>query len=117
MIPFARTCSAALIAVATLALPARAADWKPLDPAHLALKQPKIDPAADAEALLWEVRVADEVDQRGEPATIYEHYLRVKIFTDRGAKRSRRSIFPTRTGSPWTTSPPAPFAPTDRPLN
>jgi transglutaminase-like putative cysteine protease len=65
--------------------PAGAADWKVLDPAHLAMKQPKIDPAADAEALLWEVRVADDFDSRtGTPTTVYEHYLRAKIFTDRG---------------------------------
>lgn len=70
--------------VAMLALPASAAEWKPLDPAHLALKQPTIDPGADAEALLWEVHVSDEVDPSGSPSTVYEHYLRVKIFTDRG---------------------------------
>jgi hypothetical protein len=82
--PLARRCLVALHVVAALASPVQAADWKPLDPAHLAMKQPKIDPAADAEALIWEVRVADEIDHRGDPATTYEHYLRVKIFTDRG---------------------------------
>ncbi len=59
-------------------------DWKPIDPAHLALQQPKVDPSADAEALLWEVRVADEVDGSGSPSTVFEHYIRVKIFTERG---------------------------------
>jgi hypothetical protein len=83
MFPFARwSCVALLFAAA--AAPASAADWKAIDPAHLALKQPKLDPKADAEALLWEVKVSDELDPRGEPATIYEHFLRAKIFTDRG---------------------------------
>jgi|HubBroStandDraft_1064217.scaffolds.fasta_scaffold39101_3 hypothetical protein len=60
-----------------------AADWPPLNPADLALKTPKIEPDADAEALLWDVRVAttltgDTID------TIYNHYIRIKIFNDRG---------------------------------
>jgi transglutaminase-like putative cysteine protease len=94
---FARTC-VALLVLAAFALPASAADWKPLDPAHLALKQPTIDPAAGAEALLWEVRIADELDTRGEPMTIYEHYLRVKIFTDRGREAFATVDIPFATG-------------------
>ena len=66
------------------AAPAGAAEWKPIDPAHLALTKPKVDPAADAEALLWEVRVADDLDSYGNPSTSYSHYIRVKVFTDRG---------------------------------
>jgi hypothetical protein len=82
---FHRSTVMRLLVLLIAASPAAAADWKPLDPAHVAMKQPKIDPAADAEALLWEVRVADEFnDSTGEPTTIYEHYLRAKIFTDRG---------------------------------
>jgi hypothetical protein len=63
-----------------------AADWKPIDPAELALKAPKVQPDAHAEALLWEVRVSDEMSAtvQYEPTTIFEHYLRVKIFTERG---------------------------------
>jgi hypothetical protein len=60
-----------------------AADWPPLNPADLALKTPKVEPDADAEALLWDVRVGttltgDTID------TVYNHYLRIKIFNDRG---------------------------------
>lgn len=84
-----------LIALARQAI---AADWKPLDPAHLAMKQPKIDPAADAETLIWEVRVSDEIDARGEPATVYEHYVRAKIFTDRGRENFSTIDIPFATG-------------------
>src|SRR5580693_3479676 len=60
-----------------------AVDWPPLNPANLALKAPKVEADADAEALLWDVRVAttltgDTVD------TAYNHYIRIKIFNDRG---------------------------------
>ena len=86
------------VLVTAASWPAAAADWKPIDPAHLALKQPKIDPGADAEALLWEVRVADEVDRNGDPATIYQHYLRAKIFTDRGREKFATIDLPFVTG-------------------
>lgn len=94
----ARSFFVAAVVVATLASPSAAADWKAIDPAHLALKQPKIDPTADAEALIWEVRVADEIDHRDEPATTYEHYLRVKIFTDRGREAFATVDIPFGTG-------------------
>jgi hypothetical protein len=79
-----RTLLAPLALLASLATSAAASDWKPLAPAHLSLKEPKIDPSAAAEALLWEVKVTDDIDGNGVPITIYEHYLRAKIFTDRG---------------------------------
>jgi transglutaminase-like putative cysteine protease len=74
----------ALVLVAA-SVEARAADWKPLDPADLALKAPKVQADADAEAILWEVRVSDELSMiEFESSTVFDHYLRVKIFTDRG---------------------------------
>jgi hypothetical protein len=30
-----------------------AADWRPVDPAELAQKVPKVEPTADAEAIFW----------------------------------------------------------------
>lgn len=65
---------------------AAAADWPPISPADLALKTPRLDPAADAEALLWDVRITDAT--KGEQfSTVFEHHLRVKIFSDRGRER------------------------------
>lgn len=58
---------------------AYAQQWKPLDPAHVALKAPIVEKDADAEALLWEVYINDNTD-----TTEYTHLLRVKIFTERG---------------------------------
>ena len=65
---------------------AAAADWKPINPANLALQEPKVDPDADAEAIFWEVRIVDELLSGSEPRAVFEHYLRIKIFTERGAE-------------------------------
>jgi hypothetical protein len=64
-----------------------AQDWKPLDPAHTALKVPTIDKDADAEALFWEVRVQDEPDSYGAIQRNLYHYVRLKIFTERGVEQ------------------------------
>src|SRR5262245_8544876 len=66
--------------------PALAQAWKPVEPAHLALKAPVVEKDADAEALLWEVYVNDASEN-----TEYIHLLRVKIFTERG-KESQSKI-------------------------
>jgi hypothetical protein len=68
-------------------------EWKPLDPAHLTLKAPLVESDADAEAIFWEVRVADEVDG-GEPRTVLSHYLRIKIFTERGRESQSKIEIP-----------------------
>ncbi len=65
---------------------AHAADWKPVDPADLARTTPRVEKDADAEALLWDVRVTH--DRKGQYAqAILTHYLRVKIYTDRGREQ------------------------------
>lgn len=58
-------------------------EWKPVTPEELAMKTPTIEPEADAEALFWDVYVADEADG-GSPRTVLRHYLRIKIFTEKG---------------------------------
>lgn len=62
-------------------------EWKPLDPAAIALKAPSIDKDADAEALFWEVRVLDEGDGYGAIQRVLNHYVRLKIFTERGVEQ------------------------------
>jgi Domain of Unknown Function with PDB structure (DUF3857) len=57
--------------------------WKAPNPGELALAAPAIDKDADAEVLEWDVRVA-EVLEAGSPVTVYDHYIRMKIFTERG---------------------------------
>ena len=79
---FPRLATAASVLCLALLLPAAvfADDWKPVNPADLALKTPLVEPDADAEALSWEVRIDDS-----SPSELsLVHYLRVKIFTERG---------------------------------
>lgn len=59
----------------------------PLDAADLALKAPRVDPGADAEALFWEVWIADAAANNEYPFTTYTNYIRIKIFNERGVKR------------------------------
>jgi Domain of Unknown Function with PDB structure (DUF3857) len=68
-------------------------DWRAVDPAELAMKTPVVEKDADAEAILWEVHVADEVDA-GTPRTVLNHYIRIKIFSDRGRESQSRIDIP-----------------------
>jgi len=44
-------------------------DWKPVDPADVALKAPVVEPDAEAEVLFWDVRVDDESQNLVSPIT------------------------------------------------
>ena len=55
-------------------------DWKPIEPAHLSLKNAIVEKEADAEAIFWEIRIDDNADGN----LIFSHYIRVKVFTERG---------------------------------
>ncbi|HJQ69437.1 MAG TPA: DUF3857 domain-containing protein [Blastocatellia bacterium] len=61
-------------------------DWKPIDPEHLAMKTPVVERDADAEAIFWEVRVRDERE--------FHHYLRIKVFTERGKETQSKIDIP-----------------------
>ena len=68
-------------------------DWRPIDPADLALAAPVVEKDADAEAILWEVRVADEVERSG-PRTVLNHYVKIKVFTERGRESQSKIDIP-----------------------
>lgn len=68
-------------------------NWQPVSSEELAMKTPKIEPDADAEALFWEVYVADEADG-GDPHTVLRHYLRIKIFTEKGREDNSKIDIP-----------------------
>lgn len=59
--------------------------WRPVDPAELTLKQPRIQSDADAEAIFWEVAIEDKFTSDGLELA-FNHYVRLKIFTERGVK-------------------------------
>src|SRR5712692_2606480 len=61
-------------------------DWRPIDAGQLSMKIPVVEKDADAEAIFWEVRINDA----GEDL-IFSHYIRIKVFTERG-KESQSKI-------------------------
>lgn len=64
--------------------------WKPVSPTELQMKTPVVEPDADAEAIFWEVRLDDK--KLGKLS--YNHYVRVKIFTERGRERFSKFDIP-----------------------
>jgi transglutaminase-like putative cysteine protease len=93
----ALTASLALLALARPDAARADKDWPPLPPEHKALSEPKVERDADAEALLWEVKVEDRLESEGV-LSIRDHFLRVKVFTQKGAQEwSKREIdYPNR---------------------
>jgi hypothetical protein len=68
-------------------------EWKPVTPEEIAQKTPTVEPDADAEALFWEVYVADEADGNSSQ-TVLRHYLRIKIFTEKGREDNSKVDIP-----------------------
>lgn len=66
-------------------------EWREVSSAEVQMKKPLVEADADAEALFWEVRVDD-----GSSMTdlIMKHYIRVKIFTERGREKYSKIDIP-----------------------
>ncbi|MCM3874698.1 MAG: DUF3857 domain-containing protein, partial [Pyrinomonadaceae bacterium] len=65
-------------------------EWRPVDPADLALKAPIVEPDADAEAIFWDIRI----DDGGQNDLVLSHYVRIKIFTERGREKQSKIDIP-----------------------
>ena len=83
--------STALVCFVILLTPAARAgdDWRPVTPEQLAMKTPVVEKDADAEAIFWEIKIDD--DQEG---LILTHYVRIKIFTNRGKETQSKVEIP-----------------------
>jgi hypothetical protein len=57
--------------------------WLPVGQNELSMTKGVVQPDADAEAILWDVYVSNE-DEGYDLQTVLHHYLKVKIFNDRG---------------------------------
>lgn len=79
--------SAAMVALA------QDKDWRPVTPAELAAKTPVVEPDADAEVMFWEIRVDDSTEN-----LVMNHYVRVKVFTERGREKYSKVDIPFRKG-------------------
>lgn len=69
-------------------------EWRPVDPADLALKAAVVEPNADAEAIFWDIRI----DDGGENDLVLSHYVRIKIFTERGRENHSKVEIPYTDG-------------------
>jgi hypothetical protein len=67
--------------------------WKPVSAAELQMNTPVVEAGADAEALFWDVTVDDKFGHLN-----YRHYVRVKIFTERGRERFAKMDIPFMKG-------------------
>src|SRR5688500_797451 len=65
-------------------------DWRAVSPEELSIKAPVVEPGADAEASFWEVRIDDS---SSEDLSL-RHYVRVKIFTERGREKYSKFDIP-----------------------
>src|SRR5215470_5997615 len=89
-----------LVCLMFFAAPAQAQvqAWKPIDPAHVALKAPAVEKDADAEAIFWEVYFRDELNG-SDPRKVFSNYIRIKIFSQRGVENhSKVDIFYSNRG-------------------
>ena len=68
--------------------------WRPVSAEELQMKTPKVEPDADAEAIFWEVKL----DDKDASKLSYNHYVRVKIFTERGRERFSKFDIPFNKG-------------------
>ncbi len=88
-----------LLVLLTLALSigvvAQDKDWRPVTPAEIAAKTPAVEPDADAEAMFWEVRI----DDSSSDDLSRKHYVRVKIFTERGREKFSKFDIPFTKGT------------------
>ncbi len=73
-------------------------DWLPVEAQHLSLKTPVVEKDADAEAIFWIVRVADEVEG-GNVRNVIDNYIRIKIFNERGREARSKIELPYLNGN------------------
>lgn len=65
-------------------------EWLPITPAELSMTKPTVEADADAEAIFWNVTLDDSRDSK----MTYFHYVRVKIFTERGREKFSKFDIP-----------------------
>lgn len=77
---------------AFLSLPAMGQykEWKPISPEEISAKTPVVEKDADAEALFWEQRIDDSASDELD----MWHYVRVKVFTERGREKYSKFDIP-----------------------
>jgi len=62
--------------------------WLPITDAERQLKAPTVEKDAGAEVLFWRVHIVDELLSDGEFQRVFYHYLRLKIFDEKGKEKA-----------------------------
>lgn len=83
-----------VLAVVSASAAGKVDEWKPVDPQHLAMKASTVEKDADAEALFWDVYV----EKSFEGAEL-RHYVRIKIFNERGRDSQGKVELPFLNGN------------------
>lgn len=65
-------------------------EWRAVDPEDVALKAAKVEANADAEAIFWDIRI----DDGGYSDLVLSHYVRIKIFNERGREKHSKMDIP-----------------------
>jgi Domain of Unknown Function with PDB structure (DUF3857)/Transglutaminase-like superfamily len=65
-------------------------EWRPVEASDLALKAAVVEPNADSEAIFWDIRV----DDGGANDLVLSHYVRIKIFNERGREKYSKIDIP-----------------------
>ena len=84
----------ALVITSTIPRPASALaggeEWRAVDAADIALKAPIVEANADSEAIFWDIRI----DDGGANDLVLSHYVRIKIFNERGRDKHSKMEIP-----------------------
>jgi hypothetical protein len=62
--------------------------WLPITESEKQLNNPTVEKEAGAEVLFWRVHVVDEFISRTDLQRVFYHYLRLKIFDDKGKEKA-----------------------------
>jgi hypothetical protein len=81
--------------IPTTAVIAQDKDWRPVTPEELQMKTGRVEPDADAEAIFWEVRI----DDSSSDDLSRQHYVRVKVLTERGREKFSKFDIPFLKGN------------------
>lgn len=73
---------------------AQDSDWRPVTGSELGSTNSEVERDADAEVIFWEVRVQDDLVPRAGFQSVLEHYIRIKIYTDRGREENAKVDIP-----------------------
>lgn len=69
-------------------------DWAPLTSAEREQAASIVEKDAPAEVLFWDIKAEDVIPMVGEPYTATSHYLRIKVFTEKGKEQQRQVQIP-----------------------